>query len=341
MPRFFGNWPSWAIYDWVISRFMPFSSFTPWVGSQREPVPQLKKAVNTSSGYAPKMNIDSNPLVTVVVPSYNQGRYVENTVQSILNQDYPNIEVIVIDGGSTDQTLEVLERYKAQITFFSEADNGQSHAINKGFRLAKGEIVAWLNSDDIYPDRRAVGRMVEAFIQYPSADLIYGDFIEIDSDNLILKIFKRPSYSLDRLLRVGYISQPATFFRRRVIEKMPVREDLRYAMDLEYWLRADSLHFSIRHIKYLIAAERIHDEAKCVRDNSEMASEAREVRASYGASFGRSYPVRCLVDRLWLFLLRLPGVLDLMIYKKRKSKLTIPLKFDGAVYRTLVIRSLF
>ena len=96
------------------------------------------------------------PLISIVVPSFNQGEFIEDTLTSIINQDYPNLEVIVIDGGSTDQTINVLERYSQFISFVSESDNGQSHAINKGFRIAKGSFVTWLNSDDIYPDRRAI-----------------------------------------------------------------------------------------------------------------------------------------------------------------------------------------
>ena len=200
-----------------------------------------------------------------------------------------NIEVIVVDGKSTDGTLNVLERYDDRITYVSEQDNGQSHAINKGFRMAKGNIVTWLNSDDIYPDCKGVSRIVAAFTQHPECDLIYGDFIEIDGNNRVLRIHKRPSYSHARLLRIGYISQPSTFFRRRVIDKMVVRENLHYAMDLEYWLRAHSLDFKFKHIDFLIAAERLHENAKCLLDNSGMETEARAVRSEYGAHFTRLY----------------------------------------------------
>lgn len=284
------------------------------------------------------MNVESNPLVTIVVPSYNQGHFIEDTLKSILNQDYPNIEVIVMDGGSTDQTLDVLRRHEGRIIYFSERDRGQSDAINKGFRLAKGEIVAWLNSDDIYPDRLAVRHMVEAFSRYPESDFLYGNFIEIDKENTVLKIYKRPSYSFSRLLRIGYISQPATFFRNRVIQKMFVREDLRYAMDLEYWLRANELNFNFRHIKYLIAAERIHEDAKCVLDNSKMLSEARDVRKSFGAKFSPLYSIMRFSDKFLLYLLRLSALVDLEFYKRNPDRLTISLKFNGAIRRTLGFR---
>jgi glycosyltransferase involved in cell wall biosynthesis len=286
------------------------------------------------------MKTESKPLVSVIVPSYNQGQFIEDTINSILKQDYPHIEVIVMDGGSSDGTLTVLKRHAKHIAYFSARDKGQSEAINKGFRMAKGEIVTWLNSDDLYPDRRNISIIVEAFTRHTEYDLIYGNFIEIDVNNCVLKIYKRPTYSHKRLLRIGYISQPATFFRRCVIDKMSVCEDLQYAMDLEYWLRAHSLNFKFKHINFVSAAERLHETAKCVRDNSKMAVEAQAVRLDYGACFNRMYPIYRFADRFLLYLLRLPGILDLISYRKEPDRLTIPLTFDGAIMRTLLFRSL-
>lgn len=286
------------------------------------------------------MNIEQKPLVSIIVPSYNQGQFVDDTILSILNQDYENIEVFVVDGGSTDNTLDVLERYKDKIQYFSESDNGQSDAINKGFRMARGGIVTWLNSDDIYPDCAAISKVVSTFITCPECDFLYGDFIEIDAANLVLKIYKRPNYSFKRLLRIGYISQPATFFRRQVIDAMPVREDLCYAMDLEYWLRAHSMNFKFKHIDYLVAAERVHGDAKCVRDNVDMMREACAVRSTYGASFDKLHSVYRFFDRVLLYMLRLPGILNLIAYRNSPERLTIPLSFEGAIKRTLFFRKL-
>src|SRR5579872_2956802 len=115
-----------------------------------------------------------DPLVTIVTPSYNQGRFIRATIESVLTQDYPNIEYIIMDGASTDETADVVRPYLDRLTFVSEPDRGQSHAINKGFARARGEIVAWLNSDDLFLPG-AVRRAVEAFRAAPQSGVVYGE----------------------------------------------------------------------------------------------------------------------------------------------------------------------
>jgi len=179
--------------------------------------------------------------------------------------------------------------------------------------------------------------MVDAFHRWPDVDLIYGDFIEIDANNRVVKYHRRPEFSIKRLLRVGYISQPATFFRRRVIERMLIREDLQYAMDLEYWLRAYKLGFLIRHIRFPVAGERLHSEAKCIKSASAMACEAWAVRKEYGANLTITYRVLRCFDRLFLYLTRLPGIIELTNYRRASYRLTVSLRFEGAIKRTLAI----
>lgn len=283
------------------------------------------------------MTEKSMPLVSIVIPSYNQGRFIESTIQSILKQDYKNLEIIVCDAQSCDETLDILERYRDQIRYISEKDHGQSNAINKGFEMSRGNIVTWLNSDDIYPDKRAISKIVSTF-QSDGCDIVYGNFIEIDAEDRVLKFHRRPGYSYKRLLRIGYISQPATFLTRRVIEAMPVREDLVYALDLEYWLRAHSLRFKFRHINFLVAAERVHADAKCVKDNDKMIHEARMVRAAYGAKFGRMHELFRFIDRVLLYSYRFSGIFELLTYRSEPEKLTVPLNFEGSVKRTLSLR---
>jgi glycosyltransferase involved in cell wall biosynthesis len=135
------------------------------------------------------------PLVTVVTPSYNQGRFIRDTIESVLAQDYPNVEYIVVDGLSKDETAAVCAEYVDRLTFISEKDTGQSDAINKGFRLARGEIVAWLNSDDIFLPG-AIGHVVEAFMNEPELGAVYGEGYQSTSTGRSSSAFRSPNRSI-------------------------------------------------------------------------------------------------------------------------------------------------
>ena len=127
----------------------------------------------------------TQPKVSIITPSYNQGQFIEETILSAKNQDYPNIEHIVIDGNSTDSTLDILHKYDNDIIWISEPDRGQSDALNKGFRIATGEIIGWLNSDDIYLPG-AVKKAVDALMNNPKFDIVYGDYLIIDENSKVL-----------------------------------------------------------------------------------------------------------------------------------------------------------
>ena len=127
----------------------------------------------------------TEPLVTIVTPSYNQGRFIRATIESVLAQDYPAIEYIIMDGGSTDETAAIASEYNERLTFISEPDRGQSHAVNKGFRMARGEIVNWINSDDVILPG-AVGHAVRALTQHPRVGAVYGEGYTIDRDGKFL-----------------------------------------------------------------------------------------------------------------------------------------------------------
>lgn len=181
----------------------------------------------------------TRPLVTIVTPSFNQGRFIEATIESVLTQDYPCIEYIVMDGASTDETAEVCRRYGGRLEFISERDRGQSHAINKGFQRARGEIVYWLNSDDtLLPG--AVRRAVEALEQHPEAAACYGEGYLMDEAGYITCRFPHTQpFDLWRLMNVSdYILQQTVFFRRSALEAIGwLREDLHYAMDWDLLIR--------------------------------------------------------------------------------------------------------
>lgn len=204
------------------------------------------------------------PKVSVITPSLNQGEFIEGTILSVLNQDYPNIEYIVMDGGSTDNTLDVLKKYEGKLTWNSRPDNGQSHAINKGFRMARGEILAWLNSDDIY-NAGAIKTAVEYLVEHPQVDMAYGNGDLIDEEDRVIGKFKSTSIDLRAALYHGRINvfQPSVFFRKPVFEKIgPLDEKLQYTMDIDYWMRMAQQGLSMRYIDRSLAKLRWHPMTK-------------------------------------------------------------------------------
>ena len=187
----------------------------------------------------PLPTLDDRPRVTIVTPSLNQGRYLRHALDSVLGQDYPRLESVVVDGGSSDGSLEVLRSYGERISWISEPDRGQSDALNKGFRRARGEILAWLNADDeLAPG--AVGRAVETLRARPEAGLVYGRGEILDEDGRVMRPFAEiEPFSLWRLLHyLDYVLQPATFFRAAALERAgPLDERLCWAMDWDLWIR--------------------------------------------------------------------------------------------------------
>lgn len=176
------------------------------------------------------------PLVTIVTPSYNSAATIEQTLKSVQLQEYPNIEHIIIDGGSTDGTLDILRRYP-QVRWISEPDHGQADALNKGFRLAQGEIIGWLNADDMYLPGSIIS-VVDYFERWPEVDFIHGEVDYIDLNGTVLYTSPGQEFILLQALQENPINQPAAFFRRNVFERVGfLREDLHYVFDYEFWLR--------------------------------------------------------------------------------------------------------
>ena len=179
------------------------------------------------------------PLVTVVTPSFNQASFLEETINSVLNQTYPNIEYIIMDGGSSDGSLEIIKKYASRLAHWvSEKDRGQTDAINKGFALAKGEVLAWLNSDDtLLPN--AIEEAVAYLSEHPDTGMVYGDANYIDEKSKVIGKFPAAETDLPRLRR-GYvhIPQQASFFRKSLWEQVgPLDPDFFFAMDYDLWVR--------------------------------------------------------------------------------------------------------
>jgi glycosyltransferase involved in cell wall biosynthesis len=209
-----------------------------------------------------------NPLISIIVPSYNQGDYIRKTIDSILTQPYKNTEIIVMDGGSSDQTIEILQSYGDTIQWVSESDRGQTHAINKGILKAKGEIISYLNSDDYFLDG-ALQKVVQAFNENPKLLWLTADYIIVDAREQPIqsaivwyKRFFRKFLSFHLLSVLNPIIQPSTFLRKEIISEIGFfREDLHYTMDYDYWLRAIQSHQPIL-LDAALSAFRIHSQSK-------------------------------------------------------------------------------
>jgi len=198
--------------------------------------------------------------ISVVTPSYNQGKYIERTIHSVLSQDVKGLEFMVIDGGSTDETISILKRYQDRYFWVSELDRGPSDAINKGFSLSSGAVLGWLNSDDIYYPG-ALKAALDFFENHPDADVVYGDTNLIDEDDKFLSKYPTEDWNWERLKETCFISQPAAFFRRRIFDEFgPLEVGIR-CMDYEYWLRLGKNSVRFVHVPQLMAATRMHREA--------------------------------------------------------------------------------
>ncbi len=183
--------------------------------------------------------MNKRPLVSIITPSYNQGPYIEQTIRSVLEQSYPNIEYLVMDGSSADGTVQILRSYeKLGVSWLSSPDDGQSDAIQQGFELARGEILGWLNSDDLLlPD--AVQKVVAAFEASPGAGLVYGDLLIVDERGQLLLEHRTGQLSAQRLLRLDQaLSQPGSFYRAEVLRRVGgLDRSLRYAMDYDLFIK--------------------------------------------------------------------------------------------------------
>src|SRR5919199_2301273 len=173
------------------------------------------------------------PPISIITPSYNQGAFVERTIRSVLSQDVPGLEYVVVDGGSRDETLYVLRRYEDRLRWTSESDRGQSDAINKGILSTTGPILGWLNSDDLYYPG-ALRAVLACFEQHPEADVVYGDANHVDEHDTFIDRYPTEEWSFERLRERCFISQPAAFVRRSVVERHGLLDTrVRYSMDYE------------------------------------------------------------------------------------------------------------
>ena len=203
--------------------------------------------------------------VSIITPSFNQGKYIERTIQSVLAQGVPQLEYLVMDGGSTDDTVKILQRYSHRFHWVSEKDKGHADAINKGVMRSTGSIIGWLNSDDIYYPG-ALASTLAFFDTHPEVDVVYGDANHTDEHDRVIERYPTESWNWERLLETCFISQPATFFRRTVFDRFgPIDPTAAPSIDYEYWIRLGRRGAKFVHLPRLLAATRLHDEAFTIR----------------------------------------------------------------------------
>lgn len=231
--------------------------------------------------------LSQKPLVSIVTPSYNQAQYLEQTIRSVIEQDYPRIEYILIDGASTDESVEIIKKYEIRdrVTqplhpgihkidhWISEKDNGQAEAINKGLVRASGEILAWLNSDDYYLPS-TISSVVNIFEENPDIVMAYGDMLAVDEHGQTINILKYRQLALEDLLCFQIIGQPSVFFRRKAYEAIGgLDTSLHFLLDHQFWIRITQ-QGNILHVPQMWAAARYHAEAKNRAKAAEFGREA-------------------------------------------------------------------
>jgi glycosyltransferase involved in cell wall biosynthesis len=230
--------------------------------------------------------VDHQPLVSIVTPSYNQVRYLESTIQSVLAQDYPSIEYIIIDGGSSDGSVEVIKKYVDRLAYWvSEPDKGQTDAINKGFSKANGEILAWLNSDDTYQPY-AVAETVAYLQANPDVGMVYGDANFIDSRGRVIGRFPAVQTNY-RKLRRGYvhIPQQAAFWRASLWDRVgPLDPSFTFAMDYDLWVRLARIT-ELRYHPRVWANFRLHGGSKTIIEDDRCWPEMVRVHRREGGGW--------------------------------------------------------
>ncbi|MDR2872193.1 MAG: glycosyltransferase [Xanthomonadaceae bacterium] len=229
--------------------------------------------------------------ISIITPSLNQGRFIERTLESVARQNVKNIEHIVFDGGSNDETLDILRRCSLDVSWKSEPDSGQAHAVNKGILASNGDIIGWLNSDDIYYPY-AIDRVLNIFSTRHDIDVIYGMAEHIDTEDTPFEDYPTEEWNSARLQETCFICQPALFFRRNIVERFGLLDQsLHYCMDYEYWLRLSKANVSFFYLKEKLAGSRMYEDNKTL---SSVIPVHREINDMFRNCFGK-------VPDAWLY----------------------------------------
>jgi glycosyltransferase involved in cell wall biosynthesis len=235
-------------------------------------------------GFMANKKNENLPFVTIVTPTYNQADFLRDTIESVLAQDYPNIEYVVLDDGSTDATPQILAEYGDRFTWESQKNMGQTPTINKGWAMTKGEIITWLNSDDTFYDATSVRQGVEYLLENPETGIVFGDSMFTEADGTEIEP-TRPIHDFTYLKFIrnceNSISQPSAFIRRDVLRKVgELDPKFYYFMDWDFWMRA-GIYFKIEHIDRILSTYRLHADSKTVAQAKKAAPELEYMYKKY------------------------------------------------------------
>ncbi len=236
------------------------------------------------------MNL-SLPKISIITPSYNQGKYLEQTILSVTNQNYPNLEYIIMDGGSSDDSVKIIKKHSNELAYWeSKKDNGQADAINKGLSKCTGEIICWLNSDDVLM-KGALENIAQKFKTINEPAIVSGNYRTIDLNGVVIW---QPKSEIDNLYVSNYseldllkcwrntLPQPSTFWNRAAFEKMRLlNANFHFAMDLEYWLRAINMGIKIYKTNNIYSSFRIHSESKSSTLEIKLKEELKSLQKTY------------------------------------------------------------
>lgn len=243
--------------------------------------------------------MSEQPLFSIITPSYNQAEFLEETLRSVLEQDYPNLEVLVADGGSKDGSVEIIRRYQHRLAWWvSEKDNGQAEAINKGFARARGEYVGWVNSDDLLMPG-ALRRAAEALAANPELSMVFGDVISIDEHGQTINVMRYGEWGLDELMTFHIIGQPGVFFRRAALEQAGYLDlNYHFLLDHQLWLRL-AQKGGMAYIPEALAKARFHSQAKNVAQAARFGEEAYRIAEWMAVEPGLAERLPRLKRRVW------------------------------------------
>lgn len=224
------------------------------------------------------------PRIAIVTPSFQQGRFIKRTIESVLTQNVNGVEYFVADGGSSDETTGILQQYDRQIRWVSEKDRGQAHAVNKAIAATTAPVIGWLNSDDLYCPN-ALSTVLSYFDAHPEADVVYGEADHIGENDELLEPYPTEDWNTPRLLETCFLCQPAVFFRRSVVERWGMLDErLQYCMDYEYWIRLGRAGAAFARINQKLACSRMYASNKTLGATVRVHAETNDMfRRSLGA----------------------------------------------------------